>query len=202
MSNQYLILLVSDRLLHGGIIINCHGWPIHWVGVEQSIVSMVFPCVGVGILWAGDASASWLLASNRASGTVLGAPWEPFWAQLGPTWGQLGPLWATLSHLGANLGRHSPNFSQLRAKLGPIYGQRKANLKPNTLFEITCRKVFQDRCSPESTKPHGSLAGCGGASPTGDPASEPTGSAWAVEPKRCAAVQSRGTDRNPAFNFR
>ena len=52
-----------------------------------------------------------------------------------------------------NLDQLSPNFSQ-----------RWANL-PKTLFEITCQKVFQDRCSPESTKPHGSLAGCGGAAP-------------------------------------
>ena len=44
------------------------------------------------------------------------------------------------------------------------------------LFKITCQKIFRDSCGTEAHKDHGSVAGLGGACPTGDPATEPLGS--------------------------
>ena len=48
------------------------------------------------------------------------------------------------------------------------------------LFEIACQNFFRDRCRPDPQNPIGSVAGLGGFSPTGDPATEPSGSTEAV----------------------
>ena len=53
--------------------------------------------------------------------------------------------------------------------------QERAKSAPVTtkLLAITGRKVFRDRSRPRPQEHAGSLAGIGGASPTGDPANEP-----------------------------
>ena len=119
------------------------------------------------------------LGPTRAIFEQLGTTLAPSWSNLEPTWDQLEPSWG---QLGANLDSFWGNWDQLEDNLGhygqlgaivaptwatlaPISANLGPNWKPKTLFEITCQKVFQDRCSPESTKPHGSLAGCGGAAP-------------------------------------
>ena len=49
------------------------------------------------------------------------------------------------------------------------------------LFEIACRNFFRDHSRPDARNAKGSVAGFGGACPTGDPATEPLGSTGAVE---------------------
>ena len=74
-----------------------------------------------------------------------------------------------------------PRKRRLRGqKLQPNHGSKALS---KTLFEITLQKVCRDRCSPEAHKDMSHklcwLGGrFGGASPPGDPATEPLGSAW------------------------
>jgi hypothetical protein len=90
-----------------------------------------------------------------------------------------------------NATRHTPHAirnTQLEAK-----NQTKM------LFEIACQNFFRDRCRPDPQNHIGSVAGCGGACPTGDPATESLGSTEAV------FVAHENTSRrncpNPASNF-
>ena len=57
----------------------------------------------------------------------------------------------------------------------------EAKNQTKMLFEIACQNFFRDRCRPDPQNHIGSVAGCGGFSPTVDPATEPLGSTGAVE---------------------
>ena len=122
---------------------------------------------GLRLIWAQ-------LGPTWADLSQLGANLAPTWAQLGPTWTQLGPnfgrksnqmrstapsgaflgpTWADLGRLGANLGpiwptnvKLGPTCDQLGQQLRANWGS--TNEQPKTLYGITSRKVFRDRCRP------------------------------------------------------
>ena len=60
----------------------------------------------------------------------------------------------------------------------------EAENQTKMLFEIACQNFFRDRCRPDPQNHIGSVAGCGGFSPTVDPATEPLGSGKAVRAQR------------------
>ena len=59
---------------------------------------------------------------------------------------------------------------------GPNSSPLEARNHTKMLFEIACRNFFRDHSRPDARNAIGSVAGFGGACPTGDPATEPSGS--------------------------
>ena len=65
----------------------------------------------------------------------------------------------------------------------------EAKNQTKMLFEIACQNFFRDRCRPDPQNHIGSVACCGGFSPTVDPATEPFRLNGGRERKRCEDVQ-------------
>ena len=88
--------------------------------------------------------------------------WGPPGASLGPTWADLGPTWGQFGPTNVKLG---PTYDQLGQQLRANWGS--TNEQPKTLYGITSRKVFRDRCRPFAQNSYGSVAGSGGLPPAG-----------------------------------
>ena len=111
-------------------------------------------------------------ASRRAKTAPRGAKRAPRAVQEAPRGPKSGPHRAKIAPRGARSG---PRLVQE----APRAGQERSNAENAARNHWS--KGLRDRSRPRPQEHAGSLAGIGGASPTGDPANEPPGSTLAVE---------------------
>ena len=129
--------------------------------------------------------------SCRLLGLIFGLlepPGAHFWPP-GASWGSFLASWGLfrsildpcLAHCSSFSG-YIAQFSTKQSKtLFEITGQKVFRKHSKTLFESTRQKVFRNHCRPETQKAMAQWPVWGAHAPTGDPATEPSGSAWAVE---------------------
>ena len=116
---------------------------------ELSLESNAFVFFGIRVL-----AYIWLRFSRKVVGCM-----GPF------AWG------ASKNVAGACLSQH---FHQVNLAIRSTEAENQTKM----LFEIACQNFFRDRCRPDPQNHIGSVAGLGGFSPTGDPATEPIRLNW------------------------